>query len=152
MWGCNAAILAICVAPRCVLSSQPPAAGEVNAAEHTRHAKNKCAIPPSLRTIFSARSTVAYMESNPKIMLLKSSTILCVPGGPGCMMPSFSLLDICGGGKQVEYGVESSALQKTARRRCDAHGLDRDGMRLQAWVWPGPTEEDVRRRRRRRRR
>jgi hypothetical protein len=25
------------------------------------------------------------------MMLLKSNTILCVPGGPGCMMPSLSL-------------------------------------------------------------
>jgi hypothetical protein len=59
-------------------------------------------------------------------MLLKSSTILCVPGGPGCMMPSFSLLDICGGGTDVEYGVESRVLQKgdVARRRRGAHGSD----------------------------
>ena len=34
------------------------------------------------------------MDSNPIIMLLKSSTYLCVPGGPGCIMPSFSLLVI----------------------------------------------------------
>lgn len=51
------------------------------------------------------------------------------------MMPSFSLLDICGGEKDVAYGVESSALQKedVARRgrgaRTGSPSLGRDDMR-----------------------